>query len=98
MSNISNYERETIIRYDNEGKTATVYTSNSTLQRKLDRLCSERPDECRTTKQDEESKTYIVPQKWIKVNAPAKKREYTEEEKEIVRERFRVAKESRVKI
>ena len=87
--NISRYEQETIINFNEEEKTATVYTMNGRLTRKLIKLAEERPNECKFkfAEADGKAVTYIVPKRWIKINAPTK-REYTEEERQAVRERF----------
>ena len=37
------YERETIINYNEAEQTASVYTHNKTLRRTLDKLAQERP-------------------------------------------------------
>lgn len=85
MSNISGYERETIINYNNEEKVAQVYTCNESLQRKLDKLCEEYP-ECTCINFDEYSKTYIVPKKWVKIRPP---RKMSEENKQKASERMK---------
>lgn len=85
MSNISNYERETIINYNNGEKVAQVYTCNEFLQKKLNKLCEEY-SECMCINSDEYSKTYIVPKKWIKVRPPKK---LSEETKQQLSERAR---------
>ena len=43
--NLSLYEQETIINYNEAEKTAGVYTHNKALRRKLERLSQERPDQ-----------------------------------------------------
>lgn len=86
IANRSRLEQETIINFNEEEKVASVYTFNRALQRKLVRLAEEYPDECRKAKtwQPGESVEYIVPKKWIKVNAP---RILTEEQKQAAVER-----------
>ena len=39
MPKLTNYERETIFNYNQEEKTASCYTHDPALIRKLDRLC-----------------------------------------------------------
>ena len=42
--NLTKYEQETIINYNNEEKTASVYTHDKALIRKLDKKLGEIPD------------------------------------------------------
>lgn len=79
MSNISGYERESIINYNNEEKVAQVYTCNESLQRKLDKLC-EGYSECKCINSDDYSKTYIIPKKWVKIRPPKKLSEETKQQ------------------
>lgn len=43
------YERETIIGYNEAEQTASVYTHNKALRRTLDKLAQERPEDCHIT-------------------------------------------------
>lgn len=79
MSNLSNYERETVITYNNEESTATVYTYHKALQNKLNKLVGANPN-ISIVRQDDESVTYQVPKKWIKVQPP-RQMNYTDEQK-----------------
>ena len=85
---LTNYEKETTIVYNDEEKTASVYTCNKSLMRKLDKFCEVKPDLYALKSRDEHSKTYIVPKKFISIRLPAKRKEMTEEQKEIARSRF----------
>lgn len=66
---LSSEERETIIRFDDSENDASIYTCNSILKSKLDKLMSERTG-ISIVAEDEYSKTYILPKKWVKVVAP----------------------------
>lgn len=44
MANLTKYEQETIINYNNEEKTASIFTYDKSLIRKLDKRLSEYPD------------------------------------------------------
>lgn len=93
MSNLSNYERETIINFNEDEQTASVYTHNRKLQNKLNKLVDANPDisvHC----QDEECTTYIVPKKWIKVSPP-RQVNYTDEQKAAMAERLAAAREKK---
>ena len=79
MSNLSNYERETIINYNNEDNTATVYTHHKALINKLNKLLDGHMH-ISVAHQDDESVTYIVPKKWIKVQPP-RQVNYTDEQR-----------------
>jgi len=81
---LSNYERETTITYNDDSKDATLYTCNKAMMRKLDGMCEKYPDKCKMTRQDEYSKTYVLPKKFIKINAP---RFVSDEQREKMRQR-----------
>lgn len=85
--NLKNIERETIYNFNEEEKTATIYTCNKSLIRKMDGLCKNYPNDCKIENQDEHSKTFIVPKKWIKPPRPP--RQISEEQKEILILRMR---------
>ena len=76
-------ELETNFLYDQESKIAKIYTCDRALQRKLAKLCEKSPL-IYMERQDEYSKTYLLPKEWLKVNMP---RELTMEEKQKRRER-----------
>lgn len=91
MSNLSNYERETIITYNNEEGTATVYTYHKALQNKLNKLVGTNKD-ISIERQDDESITYIVPKRWIKVQPP-RQMNYTDEQKAAMAARLAAMRE-----
>lgn len=63
-------ERETIITFNEKEPTASVYTMNGALIRKLDSLTQSRPDDARRVKTSPDgAQEYEVPKKWVKVNA-----------------------------
>ena len=70
---MTRYEQETIILFNEEEKTAEVYTHNRKLIRTLDKLCEEFPDKFKEIMKDEKSKTYIVPKQNISVRKPLSK-------------------------
>ena len=67
--NLSLYEQETIINYNEAEKTAGVYTHNKALRRKLERLSQERPEDCWLEKasHDGQAVDYTIPKAWIKI-------------------------------
>jgi hypothetical protein len=90
MTNLSNYERETIILFNEAESTASVYTHSRKLQNKLNKLVDINPD-ISVRCQDKESTTYIVPKKWIKVSPP-RQVNYTDEQKAAMAERLATAR------
>ena len=48
--NLTRYEQETIINFNEEEKTASVYTHNGPLRRRLEQMAQERPKDCRLFK------------------------------------------------
>ena len=71
--NLTNYEKETIITFNEAEKTAGVYTHNAALLRKLAELAEERPEECRLEKLSRwnegkvQAADYIIPKAWVKI-------------------------------
>lgn len=70
--NLSLYERETIINFNEADSTASVYTHNKALIRKLDKLAQERPSDCHREKTSHEGKAvdFSIPKGWIKIKPP----------------------------
>ena len=67
---LSRYEQETIVNYNAGEQTATVYTRDKTVMRKLDTLVAEFPDIYRLTGQDKISKTYSFPKSYVSYRKP----------------------------
>lgn len=85
---LSRYEQETIINFNEEEKTASVYTHNKALRRRLEKLAQERPEDCTLTGSffEERAVEYTIPKKWIRVNPG---RNLTEEQRVELAERAR---------
>ena len=66
---LSRLEMETIINYNEEEKTANIYTHNKSLIAKLEKLSVERAGECKPAYNQNGSrgKSFDVPKKWIKI-------------------------------
>ena len=45
--NMARYEQETIISFNEEEKTAGIYTHNKILRQKLEALARDRPEDCK---------------------------------------------------
>lgn len=71
MSDLTNYERETIILFNDAEKTATICTANKALKNRLDGFCAS-DNTIYVISEDEPFKKYNLPKKWIKVNMPHK--------------------------
>jgi len=70
MSGLTRYEMETIINFNEEEGTASVYTHNKALRHKLEQLAQERPDDCKLFKVSHEGQAveYYIPKSWVKIN------------------------------
>lgn len=82
---LSRYEQETIVNYNAGEKTATVYTRDKAVRRKLDTRVAGVPDIYNLLEQDEVSKTYSFPKAYISYRKPKK---MSEEKREQARERM----------
>ena len=67
---LSRYEQETIVNYNAGEPTATVYTRDKAVMRKLDSLVADFPDTYKLMKQDEVSKTYSFPKSFVNYRKP----------------------------
>lgn len=83
--NLSRYEQETIILFDEEEKTATVNTCNYKLKKKLKKI-SEEYDSFKLIREDEYSVTYEIPKRYVTINTP---RNPTEEQRIAASERMK---------
>lgn len=79
------YEQETIINYNREEKTASIFTHDPALIRKCDSLC-EKSEAITVLREGEGWKEYTCPKSWIKVKMP---RELTEEQRAELAERMK---------
>ena len=67
---LSRYEQETIVNYNAGEQTATLYTRDKAVMRKLDTLVADFPDIYKLTEQDEVSKTYSFPKSYVSYRKP----------------------------
>jgi len=82
---LTKYERETIINFNEEEKTASIYTCSEAYKKKLDGFCRKRPDLYKLEEDDPPSKTYIFPKRLVSIRLP---RILTKEQKEELKERI----------
>lgn len=67
--NLTKQEQETIIRFDEAEATASVFTFNRALLNKLEKLTTERPDDCKLEREFPSGAVeYTVPKRWVKIN------------------------------
>lgn len=67
---LSRYEQESILNYNAGEQTATLYTRDKTVMRKLDTLVADFPDTYKLMKKDEVSKTYSFPKSYVSYRKP----------------------------
>lgn len=69
---LSRYEQETIITYNEAESAASVYTHNKALIRKLDKLAQDRPGDCHREKTSHDGKAvdFAIPKGWIRIHPP----------------------------
>lgn len=67
---LSRYEQETIVSYNAGEQTATIYTRDKAVMRKLDTLVANFSDTYKLVKQDEVSKTYSFPKSFVSYRKP----------------------------
>jgi len=72
--NLTAYEQETIINFNEEEKTASVYTYNNATIKKLDEYCLKYPELYQIEKEriygSHVSKTYTIPKKYVSFRKP----------------------------
>ena len=69
--NLTKYERETVVTFNEEEAHAELYTCSQVVMRRMDKLVEEF-DEISVISEDEISKTYKFPKKLFKVRKPSK--------------------------
>lgn len=94
MSGLTRYEMETIINFNEGEDTASVYTHNKSLRRKLEKLAQERPKDCRLFKVShrDQAVEYYIPKGWIRIYPP---RQISDEQREAMAERLKTANPQR---
>ena len=85
MTNLTKYEMETVVNYNAGEQTATVYTRDKSVIRKLDRLVADYPDSYKMLKQTDIDKTYSMPKSYVTYRKP---RMIRDEQREQARQRM----------
>lgn len=78
-------EQESTINIFRDSDVAKVYTSDTTMITKLDKMVAKQPDKYKIVKQDEYGKWYEFPKKLLRF---ASEREYTDEQREQMHQRL----------
>ena len=88
---------ENVIEFLRDQKTATVTFCQKKFINKIKDLADKFPDECRILKENEDGSIVAhIPVKWIKVNNPQRKpRDLSDEEREVLRNRMKLARQKR---
>ena len=82
---LTKYEKETIINFNEEELTASVYTHNERLRKRLASF-AEKSNDCCLVRNGEDYSEYTIPKKWLKINLP---RQYSDEQRQKMAERAR---------
>lgn len=80
------YEQETIVNYNAGEDTATIYTRNPTVMRKIDVLVNAFPAVYKLIKATEYDRIYEVPKSYISYRKP---RKISDEQRKRARERIK---------
>ena len=80
-------EQETIVNYNAAEQTATVYTRDRAVMRRLDGLTRDYPDQYRLIDETDIDKTYEMPKSLINYRKPLR---LSKEQREAARERMRM--------
>lgn len=73
MRHLTAEERETAITYDDSTQVATIYTANTALRRKLNKLCEQYPETYEIKENTEFSTTFTCAnKKLIRFGKPSK--------------------------
>ena len=79
---LTRYEQETIINFSADDQTATLYTRDPAVMRKIDALVIEYPETYKCIGETDIDKTYVMPKTFVSYRKP---RRLTEEQREAAR-------------
>ena len=88
---LTRYEQETIINFNAGDQTATLYTRDPAVIRKIDALVIEFPDIYKCIGETDIDKTYEMPKSFVSYRKP---RRLSEEQREAARLRAKQLKQS----
>ena len=84
---LTRYEQETIISFNAGEQTATVYTRDPAVMRKVDALVIEYPDTYKCIGETDIDKTYEMPKSFVSYRKP---RRLSDEQREAAKERMKL--------
>lgn len=85
-------EKETVINFNQKEETASVYTRDPSVMRKLDALCKSYPEQYKLTGESKIDKTYEMPKSLVSFQKP---RELTKEHQSKAKERMQAINKER---
>lgn len=85
MTNLTKCEMETVVNYNAGEQTATFYTRDKSVMRRLDRLVADYPDSYKLLNQTNIDKTYSMPKLYVTYRKP---RTVSDEQREQARQRM----------
>lgn len=85
MANLTKYEMETVVNFNAGEQTATVYTRDKSVMRRLDQLVENYPDTYKLLNQTDIDKTYSMPKSYVTYRKP---RAVSDEQREQARQRM----------
>ena len=80
------FEQETVINFNAEEEMASLYTRDSAVMRRMDKLVNSFPEVYRCVKATDIDKTYEMPKSYVSYRKP---RKLSEEQREAARARAR---------
>lgn len=83
---LSRYEQETIINFNAEEQTATLYTRDPAIMRRIDKLVIDYPDTYKCIGETDIDKTYEMPKSAVTYRKP---RRLSEEQREAASVRLK---------
>lgn len=94
------YERETIIRWDDESEEANFYTASPVQMRKMDRLCAEHPESFRVKREfltdgEISGKDYTIPKNFVSIRTKTRTVTMTDEQRAAMAERMKALNAAR---
>ena len=87
-------EQETNIGFLRNEDTARIYTADTTVMTKLDKLVESNPDTWKLVRADDYGKTYECPKKLVSFRATIIKRELTDEQKQALIHRMQKSRQN----
>ena len=85
MTNLTKYEMETVVNYNAGEQTATVYTRDKSVMRRLDQFVADYPDSYKLLNQTDIGRTYSMPKSYVTYRKP---RAVSNEQREQARQRM----------